>query len=225
MRYKAYLFDVQGTLLDFFEPVSQAVAEYSPELDAAAFTRAWRTDYFERVANLTQSADDWTRVQELYARGFADVCEKFGLPRPQAAHAETVASSWQRLVPWPDVPTGLAALRSRAVAATLSNTDMATMVNVFKRLGISWDAILTAEVFGRFKPDPLVYRGALRYLNVQPHEAAMVAAHPYDLRAAREIGMGTVFVSRPHEYGDPVLAHTDADEEFDQRVADIGEIA
>ncbi|MGC7282040.1 haloacid dehalogenase type II, partial [Mycobacteroides abscessus subsp. abscessus] len=23
MRYKAYLFDVQGTLLDFFEPVSR----------------------------------------------------------------------------------------------------------------------------------------------------------------------------------------------------------
>lgn len=38
MRYKAYLFDVQGTLLDFFEPVSRAVAEYSPDVDAAAFT-------------------------------------------------------------------------------------------------------------------------------------------------------------------------------------------
>ncbi|NGX08301.1 haloacid dehalogenase type II [Mycobacteroides franklinii] len=224
MRYKAYLFDVQGTLLDFFEPVSHAVAEYAPDVDAAAFTRAWRTDYFERVSSLTQSVDDWTRVQDLYAAGFADVCGTFGLPRPQHATANAVASSWQRLVPWPDVPAGLSALRSRATIATLSNTDMATMVNLFKRLGISWDAVLTAEVFGHFKPHPVVYRHALRYLGVEPGEAAMVAAHPYDLRAARDIGMGTVFVSRPDEHGDPALAHTDLDAEFDQRVTDIGEI-
>ncbi|SKX93064.1 Putative HAD-superfamily hydrolase YfnB [Mycobacteroides abscessus subsp. bolletii] len=178
MRYKAYLFDVQGTLLDFFEPVSRAVAEHSPDVDAAAFTRAWRADYFARVSNLTQSAGHWTRVQDLYAAGFADVCQTFGLPCPDTATAEDVASSWQRLVPWPDVPAGLAALRMRAVVATLSNTDMATMVNLFKRLDISWDAIFTAEIFGRFKPDPSVYRRALRYLGVEPREAAMVAAHP-----------------------------------------------
>lgn len=225
MRYKAYLFDVQGTLVDFFGPVSQAVAEHAPDIDAAAFTRAWRADYFDRVANLAQSAHDWTRVQDLYARGFTDVCETFGLPRPHSAVAGAVASSWQRLVPWADVPSGLAELRSRAIVATLSNTDMATMVNLFKHLDISWDAVLTAEVFGSFKPDPVVYRRALRYLGVEPREAAMVAAHPYDLRAARDIGMGTVFVSRPDEYGDPALAHADDDEEFDQRVTEIGDIA
>ncbi|MGH3727071.1 MAG: haloacid dehalogenase type II [Mycobacterium sp.] len=224
MRYKAYLFDVQGTLLDFFEPVSHAVAQHLPDVDASAFTRAWRADYFDRVAKLTQSVDDWTRVQGLYADGFAEVCESFGLTRPDPATAKAAASSWQRLIPWPDVPAGLAAVRARAVVATLSNTDMATMVNLFKRLEISWDAVLTAEVFGSFKPDPEVYRGALRYLGVEPGEAAMVAAHPYDLRAAREIGMGTVFVSRPREYGDPTLAHADADREFDQRVTDIGAI-
>ncbi|SID78951.1 haloacid dehalogenase, type II [Mycobacteroides abscessus subsp. abscessus] len=70
-----------------------------------------------------------------------------------------------------------------------------------------------------------MYRGALRYLGVEPREAAMVAAHPYDLRAARQLGMGTIFVSRPHEYGDPALAHTDPDEEFDQRVTAIGELS
>lgn len=222
MRYKAYLFDVQGTLLDFFEPVSHAVAEYAPGIDAAAFTRAWRADYFDRVADLRQSAEDWTRVQDLYAHGFADVCATFGLPRPDAATAAVVAACWQRLVPWHDVPGGLVRLRAHALVATLSNTDMATMVNLFKHLGISWDAVLTAEVFGRFKPDPVTYRRALRYLGVEPGEAAMVAAHPYDLHAAREIGMGTVFVSRPYEYGDPVLAH--ADEGFDQQVADISDI-
>ncbi|MUM18475.1 haloacid dehalogenase type II [Mycobacterium sp. CBMA271] len=224
MRYKAYLFDVQGTLLDFFEPVSRAVAHHVPDAPAAAFTRAWRADYFDRVANLAQSADRWTPVQDLYADGFADVCESFGLARPDAATAAAAACSWRHLVPWPDVPAGLAALRSQAVIATLSNTDMSTMVQLFKRLGIPWDAVLTAEVFGCFKPDPTVYRRALRYLGVEPSEAAMVAAHPYDLRAAREIGMSTVFVSRPYEYGDPTLAHADTDEEFGQRVTGIGEI-
>lgn len=224
LHYKAYLFDVQGTLLDFFGPVSSAVARHLPGVDAAAFTRAWRADYFDRVAALTQSVERWTRVQDLYADGFSAVCHEFGLPAPDSTLSATVAASWQQLVPWSDTAAGVASMRADAIVATLSNTDMATMVNLFKRLEIGWDAVLTAEVFGRFKPDPQVYRGALRYLGVEPSEAAMVASHPYDLRAAREVGMGTVFVSRPAEYGDPALAHTDSDNEFDQHVSGIGEI-
>ncbi|MEI6252403.1 MAG: haloacid dehalogenase type II, partial [Mycobacteriaceae bacterium] len=54
MRFRAYLFDVQGTLLDFFNPVSTAVGRYLQvnditDVDAAEFTRAWRENYFHRV--------------------------------------------------------------------------------------------------------------------------------------------------------------------------------
>lgn len=229
MRYRAYLFDVQGTLLDFFEPVTGAVSNYLDNqqitsVDPGDFTRAWREDYFRRLRSISQSVDDWRRVQELYAAGFADVCVGYGLDRPTAADTQLAAASWQRLLPWPDVRAGLARLRSQAIIATLSNTDMSTMIALFKRLAIDMDAIFTAEMVGAFKPQPKTYLRALQYLGVAPHEAAMVAAHPYDVEAAGALGMGTVFLHRPFEYGDPALAHDMPPEQVDQYVRSVADI-
>ena len=229
VRFRAYLFDVQGTLLDFFNPVSAAVGQYLTahgieDVDSAEFTRAWRDDYVDRIRRIAPRLKTWRPVQDEYRAGFSDVCERYGLPEPDHASAETVAASWQRLEPWPDVRAGMASLRSGAITATLSNTDMKTAIALFKGLGIGVDAIFTAEMFGAFKPDPRVYQQALKYLGVLPDEAAMVASHPYDLEAAGSLGLGTIFVSRPLEYGDPALAHTMALERVTQHVAAIGEI-
>jgi 2-haloacid dehalogenase len=101
---------------------------------------------------------------------------------------------------------------------------MSTAIALFKKLGIGTDAIFTAEMCGAFKPDPRVYRRALTYLGVRPDEAAMVASHPYDLEAAGSLGLGTIFVSRPLEYGDPALAHDVAAGTVTQYVHGIGEI-
>ena len=49
-----------------------------------------------------------------------------------------------------------------------------------------FDLLLTADIVGAYKPDPLMYKTALKVLGLQPGEVAMVASHTYDLRAARE---------------------------------------
>lgn len=229
VRFRAYLFDVQGTLLDFFSPVRAAVAEYLitrgiTDVDAAQFTRDWRENYFHRIRNVSPSLDPWRPVQNEYRTGFPHVCVRYGIPDPDHAAAEAVSRSWQRLKPWPDVPAGMARIRSNAITAALSNTDMSTAIGLFKGCAIDMDAILTAELFGAFKPDPRVYRGALKYLGVHPEDAAMVASHPYDLEAAGSLGLGTIFLRRPLEYGDPALAHQMSAECVTQRVGAVGEI-
>ena len=229
MRFRAYLFDVQGTLLDFFKPVSTAVGDYVTaqkitDVDAAEFTRSWRENYFQRVRSIPQSIDTWRSVQAEYQAGFVDVCVHYGLPAPNHAAAAAVAASWQLLEPWPDVRAGMAHIREKAMTAALSNTDMSTAIALFMRTDIGMDAIFTAEPFGAFKPDPRVYLGVLDYLGVRPQEAAMVASHPYDLEAADSLGLGTIFVSRPLEYGDPALAHEMAAGSVTQYVRAIGEI-
>ena len=229
VRFRAYFFDVQGTLLDFFNPVSTAVGRYlqvndMTDVDAGDFTRTWRENYFHRVRCVPQSFSDWRRVQDEYEAGFSDVCAHYRLPAPDRTAAKAVAGSWQRLEPWPDVRAGVARLRAEAITATLSNTDMSTAISLFKSLSIDMDAIFTAELVGAFKPDPAVYQRALKYLGLGPGEAAMVACHPYDLEAAGSLGLGTIFVSRPFEYGDPALAHEMAVESVSQHVRSIGEI-
>lgn len=227
MEYDAYIFDVQGTILDFYGPVARALdaafADRGVDAPVGDLVRAWREDYFTRVAALEQTADAWYPVQRAYQDGLADVCVSFGVDPGAERHAE-LAESWQHLVPWPDVPDGLRRLRERALIATLSNTDMATMVRLFKKLGIDWDAVLTAEVFGAFKPAPVLYERTCRYLGVAPERAAMVASHPYDLRAAKAVGLNTIFVYRPFEFGSVEFAVDDADGEFDHRITDLRQI-
>ena len=55
-----------------------------------------------------------------------------------------------------------------------------------KRNEMVFDLLLTADIVGAYKPDPLMYKTALKVLGLQPGEVAMVASHTYDLRAARE---------------------------------------
>lgn len=225
-RYDAYVFDVQGTLVDFFTPVADALTEYLGDEHAVPvgdIVRAWRRDYFSRVAALNQTAAQWHPVQDAYTSGLAAVCEELGLDIPPVEHAE-LASAWKRLVPWPDAVDGLTKIRREAVIATLSNTDMATMVQLFKAEGMQWDAVLTAQIFGAFKPEPIVYERTCRYLGVQSERAAMVASHPYDLRAAREVGLNTIFVYRPEEFGRIKDAVDDSGREFDHWIDDIHDL-
>ena len=49
------------------------------------------------------------------------------------------------------------------------------------------------------KPNPEIYLKALDLLQLSPSECVMVAAHAYDLAAAKSTGMKTVYVQRPTE--------------------------
>ncbi|GGC60914.1 haloacid dehalogenase type II [Hoyosella rhizosphaerae] len=229
MAIDTLLFDVQGTLLDFFTPVHNEVSHYLvsngiPASTAAEVTRTWRQLYFKHVGDIQNPSQKWTRVQQVYETTFTPALRAHGLPPATAETARDVSRCWTRLVPWPDVSHGLADLRSNATIATLSNTDMSTMVQLFKTLGIDWDAIFTAELFGAFKPEPAVYLGALRFLGARPENTAMVASHAYDLRAARELGLTTVYVHRPLEHGAPEFAENGSNDAFDHYVSEVGDI-
>ena len=49
------------------------------------------------------------------------------------------------------------------------------------------------------QPDAGIYRKALELIQVSPSEAIMIAAHAYDLRAARKVGISTVYIQRSTE--------------------------
>ena len=88
-----------------------------------------------------------------------------------------------------------------ATGSALSNGTLALLTNMAKRAGLPWDCVLSADLFGRYKPDPATYLGAARLLGLAPTELMMVAAHAGDLRAAREHGLRSAFVARPDEWG------------------------
>ena len=79
---------------------------------------------------------------------------------------------WHGLQLWPDAIPGLTRLRKRFVLTTLSNGNMALLVNMAKYSALSWDSILSAELVQAYKPDPRVYQMAVNLLGLCSHETA-----------------------------------------------------
>ena len=66
---------------------------------------------------------------------------------------------------------------------------------------LRFDAVLSAQLAGSYKPDPVVYATAADLLGLAPAQLAMVACHAQDLQAAAEVGLRPLFVRRPQEWG------------------------
>ena len=77
----------------------------------------------------------------------------------------------------------------------------ALVIDVSRRNGLTWDAIVSCEMIGVYKPHREAYVTAARWLNLAPDRILMVACHNFDLNAAHAAGLRTAFVARPDEWG------------------------
>ncbi len=150
---------------------------------------------------------------------------EFGLKGLSAAEVDHLNRAWHRLDPWPDAVPGLTRLRRRYILATLSNGNVALMVNMAKRASLPWDAILGAEVARHYKPQPEAYLTTVDMLGLRPEQCLMVAAHAGDLAAAAGCGLRTAFVSRPEEYGPDRKETPPAEGAVDVMAADFVDLA
>ena len=67
-------------------------------------------------------------------------------------------------------------MKSKFLIAPVSNGNISLMVDLARRNGIAWDAILGAEVAGDYKPKPRVYLAACEAFDLSPGDCVMVAA-------------------------------------------------
>ena len=144
--------------------------------------------------------------------------------RVPEAEIDELNLAWHRLDPWPDSVEGLARLKQRFIIAPLSNGNIVLMIDMAKRAGLPWDAILGAEVVQAYKPLPEAYLRTADVLAMRPDELCMVAAHESDLDAAQKCGLRTCLVPRPLEHG-PGTPAPERAEAWDLVVEDLGELA
>ncbi|MDH4391722.1 MAG: haloacid dehalogenase type II [Aquabacterium sp.] len=202
---RALAFDVFGTVVDWRSSViaeGQALgARLGLQADWAALADAWRKGYFASMAQVARGELAWDTIDALHRRVLDQLLPQHGLQALGEADRALFNTVWHRLAPWPDTVAGLSRLKQGHTITTLSNGNLALLVAMAKHAGLPWDAVLTAELFGCFKPDPAVYLGAARLLGLAPAQVLMVAAHPFDLVAAQRAGLKTAYIPRPDEYG------------------------
>ena len=107
---------------------------------------------------------------------------------------------WHKLNPWPDTVEGLNLLKSKFSIGTLSNGNFSLLLNMSKYSKLKWDFIFSGDIFKKYKTNPLVYKEACAYLDLDAEEVALVAAHENDLLAAKNVGLKTFYVERKNEF-------------------------
>ena len=214
---RALVFDVFGTVVDWRGGVAREAAPFlqrhgADPASAPDFADAWRRRYVPAMEAVRSLRRPFVRLDVLHRENLVAILPDFGIDpaRVPASETDGLNAAWHRLDPWPDSVPGLTRLRRRFIVAALSNGNIALMVNMAKRAGLPWDAILGAEVAQAYKPAPEAYLRTADMLAMRPHELCMVAAHPGDLAAAAACGLRTCFVPRPLEHGPAGKAEPDS---------------
>jgi len=229
---KALVFDVFGTVVDWREGVARDVAAFlqrhgAATTDAHAVADAWRRRYQPAMEECRSGRRPFTRLDVLHRENLDAVLAEHGvdLGSIDAAELDELNRAWHRLDPWPDAIPGLLRMKARYVIAPLSNGNVALLLNMAKRAGLPWDAILGAEVAGAYKPQPEAYLRTADILGLQPREVCLVAAHNSDLAAARACGLATAFVLRATEHGPAQVTDLAASDAWDFVASDFGDLA
>jgi 2-haloalkanoic acid dehalogenase type II len=165
------LFDLLTALVDSWKLWDRVAGN-------AADGRRWRAAYLRN----TYGAGSYRPYEELVREAATEV----GL---QSALGDRLAQSYGDLAPWPEVPEVLTALQGTVRLAVVTNCSEALGRIAAARTGIAFDAVVTAERAGFYKPHPRPYRLALEELGVAAGDCFFVAGSAYDLPGAAAVGM------------------------------------
>src|ERR1700735_384196 len=228
---RALVFDVFGTVVDWRSGVAREAGPFLArhahgDVDPGAFADAWRKRYQPAMEEVRSGRRPFVRLDVLHRENLTAVLPDFGIDPAgiPAAELDELNLAWHKLDPWPDAVAGLTRLKTRYIIAPLSNGNIILMLDMAKRAGLPWDAILGAEVAQAYKTSPEAYLRTADILALAPAQVCLVAAHNNDLAAARRCGLRTALVLRPHESG-PGRTPPGPDQDWDVVVHDFGELA
>jgi 2-haloacid dehalogenase len=203
---KAIVFDTVGTLLDTYGSITKKGAQFTDargiSFDWIILLDEWRAEWRRLTDQIAQGAAPWRSADFVYREALDKALASYDWSaKLSASDRDHLNHLWYEIDPWPDTRPGLERLRQRYTLSTLSNGSMASLIHMIKIGNLPFDCILTAELVKSAKPDPKVYELARSSLNLRPDQILMVAAHKYDLAAAKKFGFRVAFIPRPLELG------------------------
>ena len=202
---KALTFDVFGTVVDWRGSIAREIKSVGMSKgfiqDWDSFADEWRAGYGPSMNRVRSGELEWTNIDALHRIILGNLLENFCITGLNEDEKEHLNKAWHRLDPWPDSVEGLTLLKNDYMISSLSNGNVALLVNMAKYGGLPWDTVLSAELVRHYKPDREAYMSTSEFLGVPIDQVMMVAAHKNDLKAARSFGMRTAYVPRPFEHG------------------------
>ena len=225
----ALVFDVFGTVVDWRSSIIRELEAFGRErhvsADWTAFADTWRAGYQPAMDRVRKGEIGWTVLDDLHRATLETLLTRFGVGGLSETEKDHLNNAWHRLDPWPDAVVGLTRLKRRYIIGTLSNGNVALLLNMAKHAGLPWDMIFSAELARHYKPAPETYRSVPNFLRIEPAKVMLVAAHNNDLVAAARQHLKTGFVARPTEYGPHQSRDFGAEHAFDVVARDFIHLA
>jgi len=195
-RFDAITFDCYGTLIDWEQGILNAL---QPVL-APRGVDASPDELLERYARheAALEAGPYLSYRDVLVRSLRGLCEELGVS-PTADEAVAFASA---IADWPAFPDTAAALRKlhgRFRLGVITNCDRDLFALSNRRLGITFDWVVTAEDARGYKPGPRPFELAFETIDV-PRERILHAAQSlfHDHVSAGRLGLASVWVDRRH---------------------------
>jgi 2-haloacid dehalogenase len=190
----ACVFDAYGTLFDFNSAASAARDELGE--DWQRLSELWRLKQLQYtwLRGLGEHhADFWQVTGD--ALDFALATLKIERPGLR----ERLMNLYLQLSTYPEVPAMLQALKGQGMKlAILSNGTPAMLAAVVANSGLqnAFDAVLSVEEVGVYKPHPLVYGLAAQRLAITPSRICFLSSNGWDAYSAKAFGFRVLWCNR-----------------------------
>ena len=205
---KVIFFDVFGTLVDWRTSIvelGQSMIKKEIHLiDWEKLVIEWRMNYqpaLLKINNNIGRSNSWKNLDEIHKETLEIVLKKMKINVLNEEEKNRLVKGWYKLKPWEDSRQGIYSLKNKYITATLSNGHLELQKCLIKYANLNFDILFSAEHFKKYKPEKIVYIGAVNYLGCKENECVLVASHMDDLKAASKFGLKTIFLSRKYEYG------------------------
>lgn len=199
---KAVAFDTGGTVLDWHggtvAAMSRVAQQQGLQADWHEIANDWRRRALKGIGGQVRPAFN---MDDMHRRALEESLAHHGLQSITPEQREVIWAAWRELDAWPDFPAALRRLRQALPVVSFTVLSTALIVAVSRRNNIAWDAVISCEMIGVYKPRAEAYMTAARWMALAPSQILMVACHNFDLNGAQDAGFRTAFVRRPDEWG------------------------
>jgi 2-haloacid dehalogenase len=160
--FRVLSFDCYGTLIDWETGMLAALAPLAAQCGTKPSAEALLAMY-ARLESAQEAETPDLIYRELLARVHARMAAELRVATSAAENAAFGASigEWPA---FPDSPQALVYLKNHFKLVILSNVDRESFRASNARLGVEFDAILTAQDIGSYKPDPRNFAYLLEHL-------------------------------------------------------------
>ncbi len=197
---KVLVFDLYGTVVDMQKGLTEVAAPFLKQAgwdgSAHRFVTWWRRTHFENSMIDALCDHGHTSYRMIGERAVSHVMDRAGIPYT-AEQAAWLVSRIEELKPFDDGLEALERLRAAGCRlAILSNGDSDMLEAAKRHIGFAFDATISVEEAGYFKPHWKTYAKAEELLDVERRSILFVANHPFDCVGAKSFGMRSCFIDR-----------------------------